>query len=87
MNKHVDNNTPPAFLWHTAADGGVPVENSLKMAAALSAAKVPFELHVFPEGGHGMSVCTGEVGTEDEYNARWMEWSIAWLNKLFQFKL
>lgn len=87
LDKHVDKDTPPTFLWHTAADGGVPVENSLKLSLALSAAKVPFELHVFPEGQHGMSVCTREVGTENDYNARWMGWSIAWLNKLFQYKL
>lgn len=87
LDKHVDSETPPAFLWHTAPDGTVPVENSLKMCAALSAAKVPFELHVLPKGGHGMSTCTKEVATYSSYNARWVDWSIAWLNALFQFEL
>lgn len=86
LDQHVDTQTPPTFLWHTAEDKSVPVENSLKMCMALSAAKVPFEYHVLPKGGHGMSVCTEEVGTADAYNARWVEWSIAWLNKLFQFQ-
>lgn len=86
LDKHVDETTPPAFLWHTAQDGLVPVENSLSFAAALSGKKVPFELHVLPQGGHGMSVCTKEVGTANPYNARWMEWSIAWLNRLFDFE-
>ena len=81
LDKHVDEQTPPAFIWHTAADKGVPVENSLKMCMALSAANVPFEYHVLPTGGHGMSVCTEEVGTPSEYNARWMDWSIEWLNQ------
>jgi len=85
LDQHVDAQTPPAFLWHTASDDCVPVENSLKMAAALSAAKVPFELHVFPDGAHGMSTCTREVGTYNPYNARWVEWSIKWLNRLFGF--
>lgn len=85
LDKHVDSQTPPTFLWHTSMDDCVPVENSLKMAAALSAAKVPFELHVFPNGGHGMSVCTDEVETKDDYNGRWVEWSILWLNKIFGF--
>lgn len=87
LDKHVSGQTPPTFLWHTAADEAVPAENSLRFAAALSAARVPFELHILPEGYHGMSVCTREVGSEDAYNGRWVEWSIAWLNRQFAFKL
>ena len=86
LNARVDAQTPPMFLWHTAQDKTVPVENSLKMAAALSAAKVPFELHVFPEGPHGMSICTEAVGSKSDYNARWVEWSIRWLNKIFKIE-
>jgi len=86
LDRHVTEKTPPTFLWHTAADKLVPVENSLCFAAALSAAKVPFELHVFPQGGHGMSTCTTEVKTHHPYNARWVDWSVAWLNKLFEFE-
>lgn len=86
LDKHVDEMTPPTFLWHTASDGSVPVQNSLCMANALSLAKVPVELHVFPEGNHGMSVCTSEVGNEDLYVGRWVEWSITWLSKIFDFK-
>jgi acetyl esterase/lipase len=51
--------TPPAFLWHTANDQAVPVENSLLFAAALSKHKVPFELHVYPDGPHGLSLGEG----------------------------
>lgn len=86
LDRHVDTRTPPAFLWHTAEDGNVPVENSLRFAAALSAAKVPFELHVLPQGGHGMSVCTDEVNYPDPYNARWVEWSVKWINRVFSFE-
>lgn len=84
LDKHVDSETPPAFLWHTAEDNCVPVENSLKMAMSLSKENVPFELHVFPEGTHGMSVCTEDVGTPSAYNARWMDWCIRWLEKMFE---
>lgn len=87
LDKHVDAQTPPTFLWHTAEDQAVPVENSLKMCLALSAAKVPFEYHVVPKGAHGMSICTKEVGSYSPYNARWMEWSIAWLNELYGFEM
>lgn len=86
LDKHVDAQTPPTFLWHTAEDTCVPVENSLKMAAALSKEKIPFELHVLPKGNHGMSVCTQTVGSDYEYNARWVDWSIKWLNQLFDFR-
>lgn len=86
LDRHISGDTPPTFLWHTAADSLVPVENSLAFAAGLSRANVPFELHILPEGAHGMSTCTQEVGTLDPYNARWVEWSIAWLNKRFAFE-
>jgi len=87
LDRHVTEKTPPTFLWHTAADEAVSAENSLYFAAALSGAKVPYELHILPEGKHGMSTCTNEVGTYHPYNARWVGWSIAWLNKLFDFAL
>ena len=51
----VTEKTPPTFLWHTAEDPAVPVECSLFYAQALSACKIPFELHIYPFGPHGMS--------------------------------
>lgn len=86
LNYHVDATTPPTFLWHTASDACVPVENSIAMAKALSSEKVPFEVHIMPEGRHGMATCTEEVGTNDAYIRRWIEWSLAWLAKIFEFE-
>lgn len=83
LDAHVDPDTPTAFLWHTAEDTCVPVENSLRFAAALSAAKVPFELHILPEGYHGTSICTKEVGSDMPYNRRWVGWCLQWLDKVF----
>jgi acetyl esterase/lipase len=48
--------TPPTFLWHTAEDKAVPVENSLNFAAALHKAGVPFALHVYERGPHGIGL-------------------------------
>jgi acetyl esterase/lipase len=48
--------TPPTFLWHTAEDTVVPVENSMDFAAALHKAGVPFALHVFEKGRHGLGL-------------------------------
>ncbi len=49
----VTDRTPPCFLWHAGDDKGVLPENSLMFAAELRRHGVPYELHVFPDGGHG----------------------------------
>ena len=54
--ENVTEDTPTAFIWHTAADAGVPVQNSLNLAAALADHGVLFELHVYPEGRHGLGL-------------------------------
>jgi acetyl esterase/lipase len=54
----VNAETPPTFLWHTADDAGVPVENSLLFAAALSRNKIPFDLHVYESGRHGLGLAS-----------------------------
>jgi acetyl esterase/lipase len=56
----VTKETPPCFIWHTYEDNAVPVENSLQFAAALRAAKVPFDLHIYQQGGHGMGLGSRE---------------------------
>lgn len=56
VEKQVTENTPPTFLWHTVTDADVPVENSLKYAAALKEKQIPFELHLFANGPHGYSL-------------------------------
>jgi acetyl esterase/lipase len=52
----VTSNTPPCFIWATWQDPVVPVENSLDFAMALRQAGVPFALHVYEHGGHGMGL-------------------------------
>jgi acetyl esterase/lipase len=55
-HRQVTADTPPTFLVHAADDTSVPVENSLAYLAALRAARVPAEAHVFEEGGHGFGI-------------------------------
>jgi len=55
-HRQVTPDTPPTFLVHAADDTSVPVENSLSYLAALRAAKVPAEAHIFEEGGHGFGI-------------------------------
>lgn len=52
----VTTNTPPCFLWTTFEDKTVPMENTLLFASALRKNHVPFDLHVYQKGGHGMGL-------------------------------
>ncbi|WP_324642182.1 alpha/beta hydrolase [Pseudarthrobacter sp. LT1] len=73
---NVTPRTPPAFLWHTADDDAVPVSNSLNYARALFAAGVPAELHVFPQGRHGLGLATDQAGPR-----QWTALCAAWLQR------
>jgi len=64
---------PPVFIWHTADDEVVPVSHSIQLAAALAQHSVPFELHVFPEGPHGLGLKDGRTGI-------WMQLFLSWLS-------
>ncbi len=66
-HKMVTDRTPPAFLWHTATDELVPVMNSLLYTQALAEHKIPFALHVYPKGWHGL--CTADEQTNGELPA------------------
>lgn len=85
--KNVNEHTPPAFIWHTASDQSVPVANSLVYATALTAHKIPVELHIFPFGAHGLSMCDPEVSREMnpdiEYDHVWVESLMRWLRQYF----
>jgi len=87
LELRVSRNTPPAFIWHTYADTAVPLENSLLFAGALRAAGVPFELHVYPDGEHGLSLATEETSDErrepNPHVASWMYLCLEWLAELF----
>jgi len=52
----VTTNTPPCFLWTTFEDKTVPMENTLMFATALRKNHVPFDLHIYEKGGHGMGL-------------------------------
>ena len=87
LEKQIRAGLPPVFLWHTYTDESVPVENSLLLAAALRKAKVPLELHIFPEGKHGLSLAIPETQGEDPNNvnlhaAQWFSLCVNWFAKL-----
>ena len=54
--KQVTAKTPPTFIFHTMDDGAVMVENSLLFAEALRKNKVPYEMHIYEHGRHGVGL-------------------------------
>ncbi len=79
LETRVTAKTPPVFLWHTADDGGVPVENSLLFARALRKHKVPFALHVFPRGPHGIGLAQGRRAAKAPEARQWPALCAEWL--------
>ncbi|MEI6492371.1 MAG: alpha/beta hydrolase [Verrucomicrobiota bacterium] len=68
---HVTPATPPCFVWHTWEDPAVPVDNSLLFVSALRKSGVPFECHIYQDGGHGLGMKDGILWHED--CLRWLE--------------
>jgi acetyl esterase/lipase len=83
LDQRVTPETPPAFIWHTAADQIVPAANALRFAAALDAQQVPYELHVFERGGHGLALADETTDTDGHLFNReaqvWVELAVAWV--------
>lgn len=85
--KLIDKNSAPAFIWATNDDGAVPVHSSIKIATAYENADVPFSIHIFGKGCHGLSLADETVyNTANEaYKAAtssvrsWVNLSVEWL--------
>ncbi len=79
----VTEHTPPAFLWHTAGDELVPVQNTLLYAQALANSGVPFGVHIYPAGHHGLAtvdaVTNLELSEEIKRANDWMQQVKIWL--------
>ena len=81
LENKVTGNSSPAFIWGTVDDGCVPSENSLYMALAYKKAGVPFELHLFEHGKHGLSLATEETGVVNKPVQQWLPLSFTWLRE------
>lgn len=85
LEKSVTAQNPPTFLWTTNGDRDVAPENTFLYAQALRSCGVPFELHVFQDGPHGMALAENFRGVPASVAARagaWLGLSAAWLNDL-----
>ncbi len=74
---NVTENTPPAFIWHTANDTGVNVINSYTYAANLRKSGVPCEMHIFPDGPHGLG-----LAPNDPHVAQWSGLLVNWFKAI-----
>jgi acetyl esterase/lipase len=75
---HVTTNTPPCFIWSTFADTLVPMENSLLFAEALRKAHVPFDLHIYQQGKHGLGL--GKSSMNPVRHHPWTDDCLYWLH-------
>lgn len=86
LEQQVSDATPPAFIWHTATDDVVPVQNSLAFAAAMAKANRPFELHIFPRGDHGLARADRSTATGEHYILpevqQWIGLAARWAKEL-----
>ena len=73
LETQVTDETSPCFLWHTATDELVPVENSFLFEAALREHGIPHALHVFSNGHHGLSLANEKWASHDYDGSYTME--------------
>lgn len=87
LENQVTPDTPPTFLWHTATDETVPVENSLYFFQSCLQQGVSAELHIYPVGGHGLSLANEEtcrangIGVQKECQS-WISLAQTWLEEM-----
>lgn len=88
---YVSEFTPPMFLWTTAQDELVSVEHTILMAKALAEKNIPFEMHIFEEGQHGLSLAHQATARhKDQINpivAKWIDFAEQWLLRRFSLDL
>lgn len=73
----VNENTPPIFMWHTADDNCVDVENIINLSSALSKYRIPFEIHIFDKGPHSLGMAKNFPGA-----GQWSSLAFDWLRRL-----
>ena len=78
---NIRRDSPPFFIWQTNSDDP---RHSFTTGAALTAMGVPFEMHLFPEGVHGLALADGnnDLGMDIPSTAKWAELCASWLEKI-----
>jgi len=88
LQNQVTSDTAPAFIWHAAQDGLILPANSLKFATALNEKQVPYELHIFGTGGHGLGL-SNDITSNNPWESvpqcePWFELANTWIKTLFK---
>lgn len=76
LAQYVTDQTPPVFMWHTSDDPVVNIKHSLVFGEALRDHGIPFEMHVFPHGPHGIALA-------DQYPdaIHWRDLAADWIER------
>lgn len=86
LENQVPSYFPKTFIWHTLTDNSVPVENTFLFVNALKEKNINFELHIFPLGGHGLSLANEETSKTPDQNIPyiqcWTDMVIKWINEI-----
>lgn len=87
LENRVDEKTVPMFLVHTVPDSVVSVYNSLAMAQALTDNGISYELHIYPEGCHGIALANeitscGNGEMDIPYVAKWVDEAARWIKNI-----
>ena len=82
-DQHVNRHNQPTFIWVTADDPIVPVQNSLAYATALANTQIANELHIFQHGPHGLALANAQTAWKPDANqphaAHWLTLALEWL--------
>ena len=87
LENQVNEDTPPTFLWHTAEDTCVPVENSILFFNAVHAHNIPVEMHIYPHGSHGLGLANEQTAAPDGSGIQkecetWIDLAKTWMKNL-----
>ena len=83
IEKNITPDTPPAFIWHTSGDKGVPINGSLKLCQAYYDAGLPTELHIYPYGPHGIAL--GNEASSNGIASYVQPRAAAWVDEAFKW--
>lgn len=89
LEKSISDSVPKTFIWHTFTDASVPVENSLLFATSLREHGISTELHIFPEGCHGLALASHLTESPDRKEnvpicQPWVDLAANWLDAFWK---
>lgn len=85
VEKNISAQTPPMFIWQTMSDDG---RHGICLAKALQDAEIPYELHIFTDGLHGLAMADGEndLGMNIPHITHWGELCAEWIRDLDRYE-